>query len=67
MEVARLALEAEKAKVAAEEATMLAEAEEAKLARQQLLDKHQAEQNRLRETERARNEQRALAIPIARH
>lgn len=56
VEVARLALEAEKAKVAAEEATMLAEAEEAKLARQQLLDKNQAEQNRLRETERARND-----------
>lgn len=56
VEVARIALEAEKAKVAAEEATRLAEAEEAKLARQQLLDKNQAEQNRLRETERARND-----------
>lgn len=56
VEVARIALEAEKARVAAEEATRLAEAEEAKLARQQIWDKNQAEQNRLREIERARSD-----------
>jgi curved DNA-binding protein CbpA len=54
VELARIALEAEKVKVAAKEATKLAEAEEAKLARQQLQDKFQAEQIRMRETERAR-------------
>jgi curved DNA-binding protein CbpA len=54
VELARIALEAEKAKVAAEEATKLAEAEAAKLARQQLQDKFQLEQIRMRETERAR-------------
>ena len=56
VEVARIAVEAEKTRVAAEEATRLAEAEEAKLARQQLWDKNQAEQNRLREIERARSD-----------
>ena len=54
VELARIELEAEKAKVAVEEAAKLAEAEAAKLARQQLQDKYQFEQIRMRETERAR-------------
>jgi DnaJ-class molecular chaperone len=56
VELQRIALEAEKAKTAAEEAAKLAEAEESRLARELLREKERVDQERSRQTEQARRE-----------
>lgn len=56
VELERVALEAAKAKTAAQEAASLREAEESRLAQQLLRDKSQAESNRQREAEQARQD-----------